>query len=173
MHQSRIILFTLAQTLAFYLCGKFYFFLSLLFSHIWLFVIPWTAGWQTSLSFTISQSLHKLMSIELMMPYNHLILCWPLLLLPSVFPSIRVFSKEWALDIRWPNYWEFQLQHQSFQYIQIYIQDIQYNTELISFRIDWFDLLAVQSTFKSPSSYLLIYMSFFSSWKTLFLLISV
>ena len=76
------------------------------------------------------------MSIELMMPYNHLILCWPLLLLPSVFPSIRVFSKEWALYIRWPNYWEFQLQHQSFQYIQIYIQYIQYNTELISFRID-------------------------------------
>ena len=94
VHQSRIILFTLAQTLAFYLCGKFYFFLSLLSSHVRLFVIPWTAGWQTSLSFTISQSFHKLMSIELMMPYNHLILCWPLLLLPSIFPSIRVFSKE-------------------------------------------------------------------------------
>ena len=76
-------------------------------SHVQLFAIPWTAACQASLSFTISQSLLKLMSIELVMPSNHLILCHPLLLLPSVFPSIRVFSNESALCIRWPNYWSF------------------------------------------------------------------
>ena len=76
-------------------------------SHVWLFVSPWTAACQVSLPFTNSQNLLKLMSTELMMPSNHLILCCPLLLLPSIFPSIRVFSNESALHIRWPNYWSF------------------------------------------------------------------
>ena len=85
-------------------------------SHVWLFVTPWTAAHQASLSNTISQSLLKLMSTELMMPSNHLILCRPLLLPPSIFPSARVISRESVLCIRWPKYW-FQLQHQSFQWI--------------------------------------------------------
>ena len=76
---------------------------------------PWTAVYQGYLSITNSQNLFKLMSIELVMPSNHLILCHPLLLLPSVFPRITVFSNESTLCIRWPKYWEFQLQHQSFQ----------------------------------------------------------
>ena len=76
-------------------------------SGIWLFATPWTAALQASLSFTISQSLLKLMSIESVMPSNHLILCCPLLLLPSIFPSIKVFSKESAFLIRWPKYWSF------------------------------------------------------------------
>ena len=79
-----------------------------LLSHVWLFVIPWTAAHQASLSFTISQSLLKLMSIESAMPSNHLILCRPILL-PSIFPSIRVFSNESALCIRWPKYWSFSI----------------------------------------------------------------
>ena len=99
---------------------------------------PWTAAHQTSLSFTISWSLLKLMSIESVMPSNHLILCCPLLLLPSVFPSIRVFSSESALPIRWPKYWSF-----SFS-----ISSSKEYSWLISFRIDWFDLLAVQGTLK-------------------------
>ena len=78
-----------------------------LLSHVWLFVIPWTAAHQASLSFTISQSFLKLVSTELLMPSNHLILCHPLLLLPSIFPSIRVFSNESALHIRWPKFWSF------------------------------------------------------------------
>ena len=78
-------------------------------SHVQLFVTPWTAAHQASLSFTVSQSLLKLMSIESVMPYNHLILCYPLLLLPSIFPSIRVFSIELALSIRWPKYWSFSM----------------------------------------------------------------
>ena len=82
-------------------------------SHFWLFVTPWTASCQTSLSITNSQSLLKLMSVESVMPSSHLILCRPLLLLPSIFPSIRVFS--WCESV--PKYWEFQLQHQSFQWI--------------------------------------------------------
>ena len=86
-------------------------------SDVWLFATPWTAACQASLSFTNSRSSSKLMSIESMMPSNRLILCHPLLLLPSVFPSIKVFSNESALRIRWPKYWEFQLQHQSFQWI--------------------------------------------------------
>ena len=86
-------------------------------SHIWLFVAPWTAAHQASLSFTISQSLFKLMSIEPMMPSNYLILCPQLLLLPSIFPSVRVFSNESAFCIRWPKYKEFQHQDQSFQWI--------------------------------------------------------
>ena len=93
---------------------------------------------QASLSFTITQSLLKLMSIESVMPSNHLILCCPLLLLPSIFPSIRVFSNESALHIR-PKYWSF-----SFS-----ISPLNEYSELISFRIDWFDLFAVQGTLKS------------------------
>ena len=100
---------------------------------------PWTAALQASLSFTISQSLFKLMSIELVMPSNHIILCHPLLLLPSIFPSIRVFSNESALRIKWPKYWSF-----SFS-----ISPSNEYSGLISFRIDWFDLLAVQGTLKS------------------------
>ena len=100
---------------------------------------PRTAALQASLSFTIFWSLCKLMSIESVMPSNNLILCHPLLLLPSIFASIRVFSNESAFRIRWPKYLELQFQHQSFQWI----------FRLISFRIDWFDLLAVQGTLKS------------------------
>ena len=100
---------------------------------------PWTAGHQASLSFTISQSLLELMSIELVMPSNHLILCRPLLLLPSIFPSIRVFSNGSALHIRWPEYWSF-----SFS-----ISPSSGYSRFISFRIDCFDLLAVQGTLKS------------------------
>ena len=85
-------------------------------SRVQLFVTPWTAAHQASLSITNSQRLLKFMSIETVMPSNHLILCRPLLLLPSIFPSIRVFSNESALRMRWPKYWEFQLQHQSFQW---------------------------------------------------------
>ena len=100
---------------------------------------PWTAARQASLSFTISQSLLKLMLIELVMPSNHLVLCHTILLLPSIFPSIRVLSNELALHIRWPNYWSF-----SFS-----ISPSNKYSGLISFRIDWFDLLAVQGTLKS------------------------
>ena len=105
--------------------------------HVRLFVTPWTAARQASLSFTISQSLLRLISIESVMPSSHLILCHPLLLLPSIFPSIRVFSKESALRIRWPKYWSFSISLSN-EY-----------SGLISFRIDWFDLLAVQGTLKS------------------------
>ena len=101
--------------------------------------IPWTAARQASLSITNSWSLLKLMLIELMMPSNHLILCCPLLLLPSIFPSIRVFSNESVLRIRWPQYWSF-----SFS-----ISLSSEHLELISFRIYWLDLLAVQGTLKS------------------------
>ena len=100
---------------------------------------PWTAACQASLFITNSWSLLKLMSIELVMPSNHLILCHPLLLLPSILPSIRVFSNESVLHIRWPMYWSF-----SFS-----ISPSNEYSGLISFRIDWFDLLAVQRTFKS------------------------
>ena len=108
-------------------------------SHVWLFATPWTAAHQASLSITNSQSLPKLMSIELMMPFNHLILCLPLLLLLSIFPSIRVFSNELALRIRWPKYWSF-----SFN-----ISPSNEHSGLISFMVDWLDLLAVQGTLKS------------------------
>ena len=100
---------------------------------------PWTAVCQASLSFTNSWSLLKLMSFESMMPSNHLILCHPLLFLPSVFPSIRVFSTNSALGISWPKYWSF-----SFN-----ISPSNEYSELISLRIDWFDLLVVQGTLKS------------------------
>ena len=98
---------------------------------------PWTAAYQASLSFIITRSLLKLISIQSVMPSNHLILCSPLLLLPSIFPSIRVFSNESALCIRRPNYWS----------ISISLSN-EYSG-LISFRMDWFDLLAVQGTLKS------------------------
>ena len=110
-----------------------------LLSRVQLFVTPWTAARQASLSFTISQSWLKLMSIESVMPSKHLILCHPLLLLPSIFSSIRVFSNELAVCIRWPKYWSF-----SFS-----ISPSNEYSGLISFRIDWFDLLAVQGTLKS------------------------
>ena len=99
-------------------------------------VTPWTAARQASLSITNSQSLLKLMSIKLVMPFNHLILCCPLLLLPSVFPSIRVFSSESVLPIRWPKYWSLSISPSN-EY-----------SGLISFRVDWFNLLAVQDTLK-------------------------
>ena len=108
-------------------------------SHVWLFESPWTAAHQASLSFTISWSLLKLMSIESVIPSNYLILCHPLFLLPSIFPSIRVFSTESAFCIKWPKYWSF-----SFS-----ISPSNEYSGLISFRIDWFDLLAVQGTLKS------------------------
>ena len=100
-------------------------------------VTPRTAARQASLSFTISQSLLRLMSLEPVMPSNHLILCHSLLLLPSIFPSIRVFSNESILPIRWPKYWSFSVSPSS-EY-----------SGLISLRIDWFDLFAVQGTLKS------------------------
>ena len=100
---------------------------------------PWTAAHQASLSITNSRSLLKLMSIESVMPSNHLILCHPLLLPPSVFPSIKVFSSESVLHIRWPKYWSF-----SFS-----IRPSSEYSGLISFRMDWLDLLAIQGTLKS------------------------
>ena len=107
-------------------------------SLVQLSATPWTAAHQSSLSFTISQSLFKLMSIESMMPSNHLILCHSLLL-PSIFPSIRVFSNELAVCIRWPKYWSFGFS----------ISPSNEYSGWIAFRIDWFDLLAVQGTLKS------------------------
>ena len=108
-------------------------------SHVQLFATPWTAACQSSLSITNSWNLFKLMFIESVMPSNHLILCHPLLLLPSMFPSIRVFSSESVLHIRWPKYWSFSfLISASSEY-----------SGLISFRIGWLDLLAVQGTLKS------------------------
>ena len=106
-------------------------------SCVQLFATPWTAAFQASLSFTISRSLLRLMSIESVMPSNHLILCRPLLLLPSILPSIRVFSNESALHIRWPKYWSFSIRTSN-EY-----------SGLISFRTDWFNFLAIQGTFKS------------------------
>ena len=99
---------------------------------------PWTAAHQASLSITNSRSLLRLMPIELVMPSNHLILCRPLLLLPSIFPSIRVFSNESVLRIRWPKYWSFNFS----------IIPSNEHPRLISFRMDWLDLLAVQGTVK-------------------------
>ena len=112
-------------------------------SHVQLFAVPWTAARQASLSIINSWSLHKLISIELVTPSNHLIFCGPLLFLPSIFPSIRAFSNESALYITWPKY-----------------QSFSFNTSpsneysgLISFRMDWLDLLAVQGTLKSLLQY--------------------
>ena len=109
-----------------------------LLSRVRLFATPWTAAPQPSLPITNSQSLLKLMSIELIMPSLYLILCSPLLLLPSIFPSIRVFSNESVLCIRWPEYWSFSFSISPNEY-----------SGLISFRIDWFDVLSVQGTIKS------------------------
>ena len=108
-------------------------------SRVWLFATPWTTARQASQSITNSQSLPKLMSIELRLPSNHLILCHPLLLLLSIFPSIKVFSNESALHIRWPKYWSF-----SFN-----ISPSNEHPGVISFRMDWLDLPAVQRTHKS------------------------
>jgi len=102
-------------------------------------VTPWTAACQASLSITDSRSLLKLMSVELVMPSNHLILCHPLLLLPSIFPNISVFSNESVLPIRWPKDWSF----------SISISPSNEYSGLIPFRMDWLDLLAVQGTLKS------------------------
>ena len=109
-----------------------------LFNHVRLFVTLWTTARQASLSITNSRSMLKLMSIESVMPSNHLTLCRPLLLLPSIFPSIRVFSNKSDLHIRWPKYWSF-----SFS-----ISPSNKYLGLISLRIDWLDLLAVQGTLK-------------------------
>ena len=106
-------------------------------SHVQLFVTPWTAARQSSLSITNSQSLLKFMSIALVMPSNHLILCLRLLLPSLIFPSIRVFSNESVLSIRWPKYWNFSFSVSPSK------------SGLIAFRMDWFDLLAVQGTLKS------------------------
>ena len=112
-------------------------------SCVQLSATPWTAVHQASLSITNSRSLHKLMSIESVVPSKQLILCRPLLLLPSIFPSIRVFSNESALHIRWPKYWSF-----SFN-----ISPYNEYSGLISFRMDWLELLAVQGTLKSLLQY--------------------
>ena len=108
-----------------------------LLSHVWLFATPWNVARQASLSITNFQSLLKLISIESVMPSNHLILYHPLLLLPSIFPSIRVFSNESALCISWPKYRSFSISPSS------------EHSGLISFKTDWFDILAVQGTLKS------------------------
>ena len=135
LFQSSIILNKIAQDLC---CNSFQ---SL--RCVWLFGTPWTAAHQASLSITNSRSLLRLMSIESVMPSNHLILCRPLFLPLSIFPSIRVFSKESVLRIRWPKYWSFSF-------------SISPSTEysgLISFRMDWLDILAVQGTLKSLLQY--------------------
>ena len=108
-------------------------------SRVWLYATPWTEAHQASLSITDSQSLLKFLSIESVMSFNHLILCHPPLLLPSIFPSITVFSNESVLLIRWPKYWSFNFS----------ISPSNEYSGLISFRMDWWDLLAVQGTLKS------------------------
>ena len=119
--------------------GRLHFSSVQLLCRVQLFVTPWTTVHQASLSITNSQSLSKLMSIELVMPSSHLILCHPLLLLPSVFPNIRGFSNESALHIRWPKYWS----------CSFNISPSSEHPGLISFRMDWLDLLAVQGTLES------------------------
>ena len=106
------------------------------FSPVLLFATPWTTARQASLSITNSQSPPKPLSIESVMPFNYLILCRPLLLLPSIFPSITVFSNESAIHIRWPKYWSFSLK----------ISPFNEHPDLTSFRMDWLDFLAVQGT---------------------------
>ena len=108
-------------------------------SHVWLFAAPWTAAHQASLSITNAQTLLKLMSLELVIPSSHLILCCPLFLLPSIFPRIRVFSNESVLCIRWPKYWSFTFNS----------SPSSEHSGLISFRMGWLDLLAVQETLKN------------------------
>ena len=124
-----------------------------LLSRVRLFATPWTAARQAALSITNSQSLHKLMSIELVMPSNHLTLCCPLLLQPSILPSISVFSNKPALCIRWPENWSF-----SFS-----ISPSNEHLGLISFRMDWLDLLAIQGTLKSLSNTTVQKHQFFSA----------
>ena len=124
----------------------------------WLFATPWTMAHQASLSITNSRSLPKLMSIESVMPSNHLIFCHPLLLLPSIFPSIRVFSNESAVRMSWPKYWSFNFS----------ISPYDEYSGLISSRKDWLDLLAVQGTLKSLLQHhssrtsILLYSAFFT-----------
>ena len=118
---------------------RIYFLVVQSLSHVWLFATPWTVACQVSLSITNAWSLLKLMSIESVMPSNHLILCCLLLLLPSIFSSIRVFSNELAVCIRWPKDWG----------LSFSISPSNEYPWLVSFRIDWFDLLAVQGTLKS------------------------
>ena len=118
-----------------------------LLSRVWLFVTPLTAACQASLSITKYQSLPKLTSLEIVMPSNHLILCRPLLLLPAILPSIRVFPKESVLCIKWPKYWSF-----SFS-----ISPSSEHSELIFFRTDWFDLLVFQGTLKSLLQHLVYF----------------
>ena len=115
-------------------------------SCVWLFATPWTAASQVSMSITNSWSFLKLMSIESVMPSNHLILCCPLLLLPSVFPSIRVFSNESVLHIRWSKYWSFSF---SISSSNEYSGLISFYSGLISFRMDVLDVITVQGTLKS------------------------
>ena len=122
-------------------------------SHVWLFATPWTAACQASLSITNSQRLLKFTCTELVMPSKHLILCHPLLLLPSIFPSIRVFSNESVFCIRWPKYWSFSF---SISPSNVY-------SGLISFRIDWLDLLVVQETLKVFSNITVQKHHFFST----------
>jgi len=122
-------------------------------SCVQLFATPWTAAHQASLSITNYRSMLKLMSIESVMPSNHLILCCSLLLLPSVLPSIRIFSSESVLCIRWPKYWSF-----SFS-----ISPSNEYSRLISFRMAWLDLFAVQGTFKSLLQYIVQNHQFFSA----------
>ena len=126
-------------------------------SHVWLFATPWTAALQASLSFNNCWTLLKLMSIESVMPSNHLILCHPLLLLPSILPSIRAFSNESLLRMRWPKYWSFSLN----------IGPSYEHPGLISFRMDWLDLLTVQGTIKrlqyhSSKASILLRLAFFT-----------
>ena len=139
---------SLLNFLQYFFCFMFWFFCGVLtpqfssvqlLSRVQLFATPWTAAHQASLSITKSRSPPKHTSIESVMPSNHLILCRPLLLLPSIFPSIGVFSNESALRIRWPKYWSF-----SFS-----ISPTNEHPGLISFKMDWLDLLAVQGALKS------------------------
>ena len=125
------------------LCSSILLVVVQLLSRVWLFATPWTAAHQASLSVANSWSPLKCMSIESVMPSNHLILCHPLLLPPSIFPRIRVFSNESAVHIRWPKYWSF-----SFN-----ISPSNEHPGLISFRMDWLDLLAVQRTINSLLQY--------------------
>ena len=132
-----------------------------LLSHVWLFATPWTAARQASPSITNSWSPPKPMSIESVMPSSHLILCFPLLLLPPIPPSIRVFSNESTLCMRWPKYWSF-------------IFSISPSNEypgLISFRMGWFDLLAVQGTLKSLLQQLSVFKFLISDYMVLMILI--
>ena len=126
-------------------------------SCVWLFATPWTAARQASLSITNTKSLLKLMSIESVMPANHLILYHPLPLPPSIFPTIRVFSSESVLRSRWPKYWSF-----SFS-----ISPSNEYSELISFRMDWLDPLAVQGTLKSLLQYYILRHQFFGTQPSL------